>query len=110
MPTVLIQTVHPLSAKGTTLEVGGRSYHFTPNRLGDYVAEVVDVDVDTILSISAGYKLYGKDERPLPGGDIVEPPIPREPAARAIPAPPTPRGQHAPLGRMKRGEAAATAE
>lgn len=107
MPTVLIQTVRPLSRDGTRLPVGGRSYHFTPNARGDYVAEIVDVDVPTVLSISAGYQIYPyQGEKALPGADILPPPEPREPAARATPAPPTPRGEHAPLGRVKREAAA----
>ena len=101
MPTVLIQTVRPLSREGTRLPVGGRSYHFTPNRLGDYVAEVMDVDVDTVLSISAGYRIYeNQGEKSLPGADVLPPPEPREPAARAIPAPP--RSAQVPFGRVKR--------
>jgi len=106
MPTVLIQTVRPLSREGTRLPIGGRTYHFTPNRLGDYVAEIVDVDVDTVLSISAGYQIYAmQGEKALPGADILPPPEVREQAARATPAPPRPRGQDgpAPLGRMKHG-------
>jgi hypothetical protein len=100
MPTILIQTVRPLSREGTRLPVGGRSYHFTPNRRGDYVAEVVDVDVDTVLSISAGYKIYPhQDEKSLPGAEVLPPPEEREPAPRAVPA--APKSMQAPLGRMK---------
>jgi len=104
MSTVLLETVHPLSIKGTTLAVGGRSYHFTPNRNGAYVAEVLDVDAPTILAISAGYRVYtDQSEKALHGHFIQEPPEVREAAARAIPAPPTPPGgKPAPLGRMKR--------
>lgn len=103
MATILIETIHPLSVKGTTLAVGGRSYHFTPNGVGDYVAEVLDVDADVILSISQGYRPYARKDAPmLPGSFVEPPPEVREAAARAIPAPPTPPGgRQAPLGRMK---------
>jgi hypothetical protein len=111
MPTVIIKTLRPLSKDGTRLPVGGRTYHFTPNRRGDYVAEVVDVDVETVLSISKGYEVYDDQaDAPLPGHNIVTPPEVREAAARAIPAPPRPRGQEAPLGRMKRDTQATDAE
>lgn len=97
MSTKIIQTMRPLSKAGTELPVGGRTYHFTPNARGDYIAEVVDKDVPTVLSISAGYQLYPYQNEPmLPGGAIVTPEPVREPAARASPPPPLARGEHRP--------------
>jgi hypothetical protein len=96
MSTKIIQTVRPLTVQGTELKVGSRMYHFTPNQRGDYVAEVVDKDVDTILSISAGYIVYAhQDEGVLPGYDIVTPEAVRAPSARASPPPPVARGEYA---------------
>jgi hypothetical protein len=44
---------------GTKMEYGGVRYHFTPNDLGDYVAEVSNPQhYDAILSIGAGYRPY----------------------------------------------------
>lgn len=101
MPTKVIQTIHPLSIKGTTLPVGGRSYHFTPNMRGDYVAEVMDEDVDVVLSISEGYQIYEHDDRPLAGHAIIEPPEVRMAADRAVPTPPRSAGPKPGFGRVK---------
>jgi hypothetical protein len=53
-----IQTVSPFKG-GTKMTYGGKFYHFLPNELGDYVAEVSDEQhYDAILSIGAGYRPY----------------------------------------------------
>lgn len=105
MPTVLMRTLRPLSRNGTHLPVGGRSYHFAPNADGEYVAEVLDVDVPHILSISAGYEVY--DGRPpAPGHEVVLPPENRRANRRAQPAPPrNPAAEAAAFGRRKHEEA-----
>ena len=91
--TTLIQTLHPLTVKGTQLPVGGRSYQFTRNHRGDYVAEVLNVDVDRILSISAGYQVYDhQDDVQVPGDEITAGTVQRHVAPRAQPQSPTPRG------------------
>ena len=43
---------------GTQLPVGDRIYHFVRNRQGHHVADVLEKDVWTVLSIGAGYQLY----------------------------------------------------
>jgi hypothetical protein len=96
MGTKIVQTLSPLSKLGTTLPVGGRSYHFTPNDKGDYTAEILEQDVGTVLGISAGYQLYrDQSEAAVSAGlDIVIPEEVREPAARASPPPPLKKGEY----------------
>lgn len=94
MATKILETTHPLTKQGTVLPCGGRTYQFSPNGRGHYVAEVLEVDVPTVLSISAGYRLYKYQHEALPPShDIVFPEPPREPAARAIPQSPRKRGR-----------------
>lgn len=53
-----IETLSPMKG-GTQLPYGGALYHFTPNELGHFVAEVADDQhYDAILSIGAGYRPY----------------------------------------------------
>lgn len=80
----LIQCLTPFK-KGTKLPVGNRIYHFLPNNRRDYVADVMEQDVQTVLSISQGYQLY-EGEGPLPGHEVPDDKDrDRRPAPRAQP-------------------------
>jgi hypothetical protein len=104
MSSVIIQTLRPLNNDGTELRHAGRTYHFTRNARGDYVAEVMEQDAAAILSISAGYQVYDHNDAPPLRADEIPPYVEhREPAERATIQPPLARGEHRPLGMKGKG-------
>jgi hypothetical protein len=57
-----IQCVSPFKG-GTKMNYGGTKYHFLPNELGDFVAEVSDDQhYSAILSIGAAFRPYASAE------------------------------------------------
>jgi hypothetical protein len=56
----LIQCLTPFPG-GTKLPHRDRVYHFVRNPVGAYVADVMERDVEAVLSISAGYVRYDED-------------------------------------------------
>jgi hypothetical protein len=63
----MIRCLSPFKG-GTKLPVGNRLYHFLPNESGHAVADVLEQDVDTVLSIGAGYQKYSG--QPAPSDDL----------------------------------------
>lgn len=62
---------------GTKVQLGGKTYHFTPDEYGRHVAEVEDNDhIGRLLAIREGYRLLstepdgGGNDEPLTSGGI----------------------------------------